>query len=368
MRQGDEERELQWAGVLELVDINTINALRERGGKLRVLEQPKRQPLLVDEIDQAPCAFVRVIGQHRLSGAGENRLDIGADIGDEARMARENARRLTQGLKMGVIGLGAAELRHSDPVAPDQIGGLLAAKGLAQVVERSGRAFGQPIVVGIAREQVGRGSVQRAVEARFRLAFVRRGRDPAKALDGAARERCEQLRRHVVGARLGDDVVDIVAPVALDSPFEVSQPATEVVEPGRMARDRLVCRLVEGFLLRVLADDLRDGRETETERELLDQGAADAVDGADPRPEQTHSLSRKPAFQQALANPLPQLFRRLDGECGRQNVFRIAAGDHLRLDHRGEFVGFSSPGRRGDDVDAVEGFALSHHALAHRTW
>ena len=57
----EEDRELEWAGVLELVDKHEIDLTRERRPHVRATEQLQCERLLVDEVDHAALALVLLI-------------------------------------------------------------------------------------------------------------------------------------------------------------------------------------------------------------------------------------------------------------------------------------------------------------------
>ena len=61
-RHGDEDRELQGAGVLEFVDEDGFDALAQLEFEIGVAEKFQREAVLIDEVDEPPIPLVFLIG------------------------------------------------------------------------------------------------------------------------------------------------------------------------------------------------------------------------------------------------------------------------------------------------------------------
>ena len=192
-RHGDEDRELQGAGVLEFVDEDGFDALAQLEFEIGVAEKFQREAVLIDEVDEPPIPLVFLIGAHGLGGAGEHRGDVLSDLIEQARMTGEGRRRFPQRSEVRFLGLGALDLGELCPALPRHVLDPAARRDVADLVQGPGSGDENPLVRRILGEERPQCLAQSGIEALPRLTGKRRRNQLLEAGDGAfraGRKRC----------------------------------------------------------------------------------------------------------------------------------------------------------------------------------
>jgi hypothetical protein len=92
LRKLDENRELKRTRILELVDEDGLHAFAQLDANILSAEKREGQPVLIDEVDEAPCPLVALVSGHGLGRAGEDAADVRFDLAEQSRVAGERAR------------------------------------------------------------------------------------------------------------------------------------------------------------------------------------------------------------------------------------------------------------------------------------
>ncbi len=85
-REAQEDRELQRARVLELVDEHEVDLAGEARVDVGTIEKPEREHLLIGEVDARPVALVVLVGVERARRDREDQRDGVAEIGLQLRV------------------------------------------------------------------------------------------------------------------------------------------------------------------------------------------------------------------------------------------------------------------------------------------
>ena len=316
-RELEEQRQLDRAGVLELVDHQQVQLVVQYLGHLGHVQQFEQQVLLVGEVHHPHGQLALAVVRQGCRADAEHALKVGADVGMQLRMGVAGAGQHLDGLGQvheGLFGLGFGE---SNPLRPDPV---VLPQSPVKLFDGLQVALGVLLPRCLGRlPQLGQGAsdldlqVLRQAGAQglreMRQQIVRVGLGKAGQLLG-----CD-----VVAAGLGHQAGDVLGPV-LDA-----QP----VGQGRDLLDLLATHgRLDGFADQLtglrLVQHLLTGGQARFERKALQQVAAHAIDGADPG--LAHGVGQIVAAgtEQVLAHALTQLGGGLLGEGG---------GDHTRGTH-----------------------------------
>jgi hypothetical protein len=122
-RQAHEERELDRARVLKLIDQEELELFGQRFDDLGLVEKSEKQVLLIDEIDDTELALSLLIGIQRASGQGKDGVKIRGNVTPQARMGRISTCGFRHGLRDAPQLLLRSGLRELHPRFPLRVAG-----------------------------------------------------------------------------------------------------------------------------------------------------------------------------------------------------------------------------------------------------
>jgi hypothetical protein len=180
-----------------------------------VAQDVERQLLLVDEVDEPALGLVAVERAHGVGGAGEHPAHVGLEVGAQARVARVRAGRADDVVAQARVGLRRRQLGEPGPRRPRQR--VARAQHLGGLVDhRDGleRALRQALAAG--GRQVGARALDRVLEGGVEVlgggALVRRVQQREQAGERVLGGALQVVGAEAVGARLVDELVQLVAP------------------------------------------------------------------------------------------------------------------------------------------------------------
>ncbi len=350
----EEDRELERARVLELVDQHEVELAAETRARLGPIEELEREHLLVGEIDGAPRALVVLVG---LQCAGRDRVDeragggeVGAQagvavVGGARRLGHQHTRpRLHADVeRLGAPPIGPLQRQAAPELAEDGLGFVERFSGLLGGVD------GEIDLVDEAGKAVGEGGFE------LRTVGLRVAEEREQAVDAARGTARERIRADAIGARQRDDALDVALPIPLV--VEASLHVGELL--GLVGGHDARHRLAERHGRRTLVDHPEIGREAELERKVGDEAPADGVHRTDAGGAEAMRVLDPPRLQEPRPRALFQLGRGAIGERRREHGIgtRTAARDRV-VQHAREAIGFAASRAGGDDLD------LGHQASA----
>ncbi len=344
----EEDRELERARVLELVDENQVDLAAETRPHLTALEQLEREHLLVGEVDGTPGALVVLVRAERARRDRVHEAAGRAEVLLQTRMPVVRRGGRDDGLTELRRFLRDPEVLEPPPIGPAQRQAAPhAAENALHLLDRLGGLLRRVDGEIDRTEELAQRRRERTLEGR--TVGRRRREEREQSVDAARGAALEGVGADAVGAGEGHDALDVPLPVPrlVETPLHVGEPF------GVVRGDDSRHRLAKGHRRGVLVDHSEVGREAELEREVGDEPAADGVHGADPRRAETMRVLDPVRLEQPRPRALFQLGRGAVGERrGEHGVGpRAAVGDRL-VQHARQPIGLPAPGARRNDLDA----------------
>ena len=335
--QAGKEGELDGAGILEFIHHQQPQPGAQPVTGAGVLKGAQHQILLINEVQQAPCLLEGREGRHDVRRGGEQAADEGRDVGVKAGAFKDLGAILPGRRQQGYFSYPGIEIADPDPVRPGKGG---SAQELIEPFQRGLQSPGgvDHLATGLPGHPHGRAQTRLVDRCRAGWQFLK------QSGDGVFGKAPQVFRGKGVGAGLIDEAEHLALPVL------PSQARRQGVQCRRDLRGQaLIQGLIEQELLVAVGDHPLDGGEPQLETQLLQELAADAVHGADPRLVEERRQVGAAAGEQAGADPFQQLIRGAVGEGDGDQPFRA------------EPAGFE-PG--GDVLDDAVGLAGTGPGMA----